>query len=229
MVVTFLNDGALSATTSADWSRKKIDAYETKTSHYVGKRLIDILGSGFLILLFSPLLAAVASALAASGHAVLFRQVRIGKGGKSFICFKFRTMAPDADAVLQKVLADNPQLQEEWRRQQKLCDDPRVTRLGKFLRKTSLDELPQLFNVFRGDMSLVGPRPVIAEEMSRYGRSARWYLSVRPGMTGLWQVCRSEETTYSRRVAMDSYYVRKQSFELDVLILLKTFGAVIQN
>jgi undecaprenyl-phosphate galactose phosphotransferase len=138
-------------------------------------------------------------------------------------------MVVDADQRLAEVLAADPQLKAEWDKTQKLAKDPRVTPFGRFLRRTSLDELPQLFNVLAGDMSLVGPRPVLLTEIPRYGRSARWYLAVRPGMTGLWQVARTSEMGYSRRAAMDIYYVRNQTLLFDLTILVRTFKAALQR
>lgn len=195
----------------------------------VYKRGVDIVGSMILIAILSPLFALIASMLFLGGGNVIFQQERIGKDGFLFKCYKFRTMVSDADSLLNELLANDANLRSEWVRTQKLSHDPRITKLGRFLRRTSLDELPQLFNVLRGDMSLVGPRPIVLNEIRRYGRAARWYLSVRPGMTGLWQVSRNAETDYPRRVAMDIYYVRNQSITLDILILMRTIKAAIQT
>jgi lipopolysaccharide/colanic/teichoic acid biosynthesis glycosyltransferase len=161
------------------------------------------------------------------GGPIFYRHRRVGRGGVHFDCLKFRTMVVGADKVLKQVLARNPELRREWMRSQKLRKDPRITRVGAFLRRTSLDELPQLWNVIRGDMSLVGPRPVVKEELPKYGRQVRHYLSVTPGVTGLWQVMGRNTTTYKRRVALDAYYARKQSLWLDVRILMKTLSVVI--
>jgi lipopolysaccharide/colanic/teichoic acid biosynthesis glycosyltransferase len=146
-----------------------------------------------------------------------------------FACYKFRTMVPDADHVLRKLLEDNPLLQAEWVRDHKLRHDPRVTGLGRFLRRTSLDELPQLLNVLRGEMSLVGPRPVVREELLRYGKNVGTYLAARPGITGLWQVTGRNDTDYRRRVVLDTYYVRNQNLALDLYILAKTTGVVLSG
>ena len=193
------------------------------------KRLVDFLGSSLLIVACSPVLVVVSLWILYSGGPVIYRQQRIGKGGRPFACFKFRTMVPNAEQILASVLAHNPSLREEWATTQKLQNDPRITRIGAFLRKTSLDELPQLFNVWKGDMSLVGPRPVIQSEIIRYGRAARWYLCNRPGMTGLWQVSGRNHVDYRRRVALDTYYVRNQSLLLDAVILLRTISVVISK
>jgi lipopolysaccharide/colanic/teichoic acid biosynthesis glycosyltransferase len=144
-----------------------------------------------------------------------------------FSCLKFRTMVPNADQVLRDLLENDPDLRAEWIRDHKLRNDPRVTRLGRFLRRTSLDELPQLLNVLRGEMSLVGPRPVVREELLRYGRNVGIYLAAKPGITGLWQVTGRNDTDYRRRVVLDTYYVRNQNLLLDLYILVKTTGVVL--
>lgn len=158
---------------------------------------------------------------------VFFMQRRVGKHGRIIKCFKFRTMCVDADEKLKKLLAANPRLREEWMLKQKLDKDPRITRLGQFLRQSSLDELPQLFNIVLGDMSLVGPRPIVEAEIPRYGRFITSYLSVKPGLTGLWQVTGRNNTTYRRRVATDVFYVRSKSVLLDMKILFATIPAVL--
>lgn len=167
--------------------------------------------------------------LADSRGPVLFVHRRIGKNGREFPCYKFRTMVPDADKVLTKYLAENALAREEWERSFKLTDDPRVTRLGAFLRKTSLDELPQVFNVLKGEMSLVGPRPIVRAEVEKYGEHICEYYMVRPGITGMWQTSGRSDTTYEERVAMDTWYVRNWSLWIDVKYLIKTFSAVVQK
>jgi lipopolysaccharide/colanic/teichoic acid biosynthesis glycosyltransferase len=186
------------------------------------KRFLDLVGSVFLAVLFSPLIATVLAASLIYGESPLFRHRRVGRDGKLFDCLKFRTMVPRAEEMLESLLASDPELCAEWERDQKLKDDPRVTPLGKFLRSTSLDELPQLWNVIKGEMSLVGPRPVTREELLRYGRNAVIYMLVRPGVTGLWQVSGRNNTEYRKRVAMDICYVKNQSAVLDTWILMKT-------
>lgn len=195
----------------------------------LSKRAIDLVGSTVLIVAFSPVLAAISLMVRRSGKNVIFKQYRVGRNGQLFACYKFRTMVPNAEQLLTQVLEKHPALKEEWASTQKLRNDPRVTRIGAFLRKTSLDELPQLFNVWKGEMSLVGPRPVVQNEMIRYGRAARWYLCSRPGMTGLWQVSGRNDVDYRRRVALDTYYVQNQSFTLDISILLRTIRVVINK
>lgn len=158
---------------------------------------------------------------------VIFKHTRIGKNGKAFTCYKFRSMCVDAKAKLEKLLETDPEAKAEWERDFKLKNDPRVTKSGAFLRKTSLDELPQIFNVLKGEMSLVGPRPIIVEELERYEEYVGDYLMVKPGITGMWQVRGRNDTTYSERVQMDSWYVRNWSVWLDVILLWKTIKAVV--
>ena len=193
------------------------------------KRLLDIAGALAIGLVFSPLLLVIAIRMGLEEGPILFRHRRIGQGGRSFDCLKFRTMVPNAEHILHNLLERDPEAQAEWLRDHKLRFDPRVTRLGRFLRKTSLDELPQLWNVIRGDMSLVGPRPIVKEEMLRYGRYLHSYLAVKPGITGLWQVTGRNDTNYRRRVVMDTYYVRKQSLIMDIRILFKTVRVVLHG
>jgi exopolysaccharide production protein ExoY len=191
------------------------------------KRVFDVLGAVVLGVVFSPLIVVVAVLLRLEGGPVVFRHRRVGRHGKGFDCLKFRSMRPDADRVLRELLEQRPEFRAEWVRDHKLRDDPRVTAVGRFLRRTSLDEVPQLWNVIRGEMSLVGPRPVVREELLRYGRCASIYLAARPGVTGLWQVNGRNNTDYRRRVVLDVYYVRRQNLFLDFYILLKTTYVVL--
>jgi lipopolysaccharide/colanic/teichoic acid biosynthesis glycosyltransferase len=191
------------------------------------KRGIDIAGALALAVVFAPAMLGVTALLARGGGPVLFPHHRIGYRGRSFRCYKFRSMVTDADQQLEDMLAANPVLRAEWEETRKLRDDPRITRVGRFLRRTSLDELPQLWNVLKGDMSLVGPRPVVHEELSCYGRNLPTYLAAKPGLTGLWQVMGRSDTGYRRRVAMDIYYARRQGMLLDAVILLRTVGVVV--
>lgn len=183
-----------------------------------------VLALGF----FAPLIGVVAALLyfKEGGH-VLFQQTRIGQNGRTFRCLKFRTMVLDADQRLAEYLKQNPEAQEDWTRYRKLKDDPRVTCLGRFLRKTSLDELPQFWNVLRGDMSVVGPRPIVWDETWHYGSDFPHYLAVRPGITGLWQVSGRSTTGYDERVKMDVSYVARQSLSLDLKIIFKTIKVVL--
>jgi Undecaprenyl-phosphate galactose phosphotransferase WbaP len=191
------------------------------------KRVLDVVGVLLLGLIFAPLMIFIVVMLSRDGGPVLYRHKRIGRGGHSFECLKFRTMVPDAERVLREILEQDPELKAEWVRDHKLKEDPRVTSIGRMLRRTSLDELPQLWNVLRGEMSLVGPRPVVREELLRYGRDVGIYLAARPGITGLWQVTGRNDTDYHSRVQLDTYYVCNQNLLLDLYILLKTTGVVL--
>lgn len=181
-----------------------------------------------LILLASPLLAVLAWLVwRCDGGPAIYAHYRIGAGGRVFPCYKFRSMAVESERLLQELLRTDESARIQWERDRKLSDDPRVTPIGRLLRKYSLDELPQLLNVLRGEMYLVGPRPVVLEELGRYGQ-VRWhYLSVKPGMTGLWQVSGRNSTTYDRRVELDRHYVEQRSARLDLSILLKTARVVV--
>jgi exopolysaccharide production protein ExoY len=185
-------------------------------------------GLALLILaLISPLMLLIAWLIRRDGGPATFEHYRVGCGGRLFRCIKFRTMRMDAERVLHDLLERDPALRAEWERDQKLANDPRVTALGKWLRRSSLDELPQLLNVLRGEMALVGPRPITVAELRRYG-AARWhYLSVLPGMTGLWQVSGRNRTSYERRIELDALYVKNRSAWLDLKILLRTVVVVL--
>lgn len=182
-----------------------------------------------LAVALSPLLLLIALALKAGGGPVLFVHWRIGRNGRPFPCFKFRTMTPNADARLQQLLAGDAEARREWNETRKLKDDPRVTRLGQWLRRTSLDELPQLLNVLRGEMSLVGPRPIVAEELPLYGGDQPFYTFVRPGITGLWQVSGRNDVDMSRRVALDRWYAANWSLWLDLVLLARTVPVVLRR
>ena len=180
-------------------------------------------------ILISPLFLLIAAGIYFdSPGPVIFKHVRIGKNGKAFGCYKFRTMCMDADKKLAELLANDAAVKVEWERDFKLKDDPRVTKIGKFLRRTSLDELPQIFNVLKGEMSLVGPRPVVQVELEKYGEYLDDYLMVRPGITGMWQVNGRSDTTYEERVHMDSWYVRNWSIWIDIMLLWRTVKSVIK-
>jgi lipopolysaccharide/colanic/teichoic acid biosynthesis glycosyltransferase len=192
------------------------------------KRCGDIVFSLLVLILGSPLFLLLALLVKISSRgSVFYCQRRIGRGYKGFGCLKFRTMRRDADHVLVAMLASDPQLRAEFERDHKLKRDPRITPLGKFLRRSSLDELPQFINVLRGEMSVVGPRPIVWEELPRYGRNMDAVLSVRPGLTGLWQVSGRNNLTYRTRVRLDLSYVRNRSFWLDLGIVLRTIGVVL--
>ncbi|MCL2194082.1 MAG: undecaprenyl-phosphate galactose phosphotransferase WbaP [Treponema sp.] len=194
------------------------------------KRLVDIIGVivGGLVILPALLLVALLVKLTSSGS-VLYRHKRLGRNGKPFYALKFRSMASDANERLQKLLDTNPDLKKEWKENHKLKDDPRVTRFGAFLRRTSIDEFPQLINILKGEMSLVGPRPITGDEVEKYGDEFSWIFSVRPGLTGLWQVSGRSEKDYASRVSYDTYYLQSWSIWLDLWVLYKTFGVVVKG
>lgn len=193
------------------------------------KRLFDYTGAVALTLLLMPVFLILAARLAREDGPILFWHDRVGRHGKIFRCPKFRTMTVDADAQLEALLNNCEKSRDEWEATRKLRDDPRVTSLGRFLRQSSLDELPQLWCVLKGDMSLVGPRPITAAEMPHYAENKTYYEQVLPGITGLWQVSGRSEADYSTRVALDVWYVRNWSLWTDVVILLKTASVVIQR
>ena len=183
-----------------------------------------------LLIVLSPLLAMIAWFVMRDGGPCVFGHTRVGNGGVKFKCLKFRSMVVNADAVLKELLARDPQARAEWERDFKLKKDIRITKIGQFIRRTSLDELPQLWNVVRGEMSLVGPRPVIEKELERYyGDGAAYYLMAKPGITGLWQVSGRNDIDYATRVSLDVSYVTNWSFSNDILILLKTVVVVLRG
>ncbi|MCC6264010.1 MAG: exopolysaccharide biosynthesis polyprenyl glycosylphosphotransferase [Bryobacterales bacterium] len=193
------------------------------------KRFADVVFALVLILIALPfaILIALAILLETRGP-ILFKQSRIGQNNRRFALWKFRSMAADSERLLESYLAEHPDLREEWNATHKLKDDPRVTRVGRFLRRRSLDELPQLWNVLRGDMSLIGPRPIVDAEIPKFGRAFALYLKVKPGLTGLWQVSGRSDTSYRRRVELDSQYIRGWSLWLDLKIIWKTVGVVLR-
>ena len=191
------------------------------------RRCADRLIAALLLVIFSPLMLACAALIRRDGGPATFAHYRVGSRGRVFRCLKFRTMCVDAERKLREILDSDPALRDEWERTFKLVNDPRVTPIGRWLRRSSLDELPQLVNVLRGDMGLVGPRPITLVELRLYG-PARWqYLSVLPGMTGLWQVSGRNRVSYERRVQLDDEYVRSRSIWLDCWILVKTVLVVL--
>jgi len=193
------------------------------------KRPADVAMTLAMLALLAPLLIVLWGFCRLDGGPGIYGHVRVGRHGRSFRCLKFRTMVTDAEAVLARYLAQCPQARIEWATTRKLTDDPRITRVGRLLRATSFDELPQLFNVLQGDMSLVGPRPVVQAELDDFfgRRGAAAYLSVRPGLTGLWKVSGRSDVDYPRRVALDMTYVRNASFTLDARILVRTVLVVL--
>jgi exopolysaccharide production protein ExoY len=193
------------------------------------KRCFDVSAAVSILLAFSPLFVILGLALLTQGRPFLIRHLRVGRGGAQFPCLKFRTMVIDGDRVLNEHLAKDGAARQEWEASRKLKVDPRVTRLGRVLRKSSVDELPQLFNVIRGEMSLVGPRPIVTAETVHYGQHIERYHEVRPGLTGPWQVSGRSDTSYSQRVALDCQYVATRSFRRDLAILFLTVPAVLRS
>ncbi|CAN5359555.1 sugar transferase [soil metagenome] len=191
-------------------------------------RIVELALSLAALLFLLPLMVLIAALIRLESRGpALFRQDRVGKSGKMFACLKFRSMAADATDRLNHLLAADPAARREWELTQKLRNDPRITRIGRFLRKSSLDEVPQLINVVRGEMSLIGPRPIIPAEVRNYGRHINTYHRVRPGISGLWQISGRSDTSYRRRVACDVLYVRRKSFGLDMKITIATLPAVL--
>ena len=192
------------------------------------KRAMDVLGAAALLILAAPVFLLLALLIRRDGGPAFYGQERVGLHGARFRCLKFRSMVTDSQARLDALLASDPAARAEWDATRKLKQDPRVTRTGAFLRKTSLDELPQLINVLRGEMSLVGPRPVPAAELAaNYGAAADHYMSVKPGITGPWQISGRNDTTYAQRVALDVQYAIRPSLWRDIGILLRTPAVVL--
>jgi Undecaprenyl-phosphate galactose phosphotransferase WbaP len=190
------------------------------------KRVFDIFGSIVLLVVLAPLFLLFSLLIRRDGAPAIYGHLRVGSNGNLFKCLKFRSMVANSDEVLKNLLDADAEARAEWDKDFKLKKDPRVTQLGAFLRKSSLDELPQLFNVLKGDMSLVGPRPVVSEEIERYAGKVAYYLQVRPGITGLWQVSGRNDVDYATRVDLDVWYVKNWSLWTDIVILLKTVKVV---
>jgi exopolysaccharide production protein ExoY len=198
--------------------------YLTSESKYQrgGKRCFDFVLALILLPIVAPMIAILCAANSMTGSGSFFGHRRIGKNGKPFVCWKIRTMALHSDAILNRHLSTNPAAAAEWHKTQKLSDDPRVTRFGRFLRCTSLDELPQIWNVLKGDMSFVGPRPITREELHHYATAAQQYRSVRPGITGTWQIYGRTNGCYKERVKMDATYCHSQSIRRDIILIAMT-------
>jgi exopolysaccharide production protein ExoY len=210
--------------------RSSLENSGQSRSQELSCRVLDVVGAVILLIVFAPIIIfAAASVWFEDGGSVIFRHRRIGRDGRDFDCLKFRTMKHDSATLLAEMLAHSPALRDEWNANHKFRNDPRVTGVGRILRKLSLDEFPQLFNILRGDMSLVGPRPIVRAEAKRYGVHFAEYCSVRPGLTGLWQVSGRSDTTYEERIALDRAYVSKKSFMLNVILILKTVPAILMS
>lgn len=210
---------------------QKADFAEARQINHAAKRLFDIVVSVSLLIVLAPLLMLIGLAIRADRGPAVFRHRRVGRGGLAFGCLKFRSMSVTAEQDLAAHLAADPAAAAEWAGQRKLQRDPRITRLGRLLRTTSLDELPQLFNVLRGEMSLIGPRPVVREELEQHYcvTGQRAYAATPPGITGLWQVSGRSGTSYTERVRLDIAYVNDWSLRQDILILLRTVPAVLRR
>jgi undecaprenyl-phosphate galactose phosphotransferase len=193
------------------------------------KIAFDLVVAAIALVILAPVLVLIAAAVSLDGGPVLYGHTRIGARGRVFKCLKFRSMVVDSDAVLKRLLAEDAQAAEEWARTQKLRHDPRVTWIGRILRKTSLDELPQLLNVMRLEMSLVGPRPIVSLEIPKYAEDIAYYYETRPGITGLWQVSGRSDTTYAQRVRLDSWYAKNWTIWQDLAILFRTLPAVVSG
>ena len=205
--------------------QEKTETY--KTSYEKLKRYFDIIFSSFVLILTSPLILFVSLLIKLTSRGpVFYKQKRLGKDGKLIEVYKFRTMVKDADRILEEMLESDPNLKVEFNKYFKLKNDPRVTTVGKILRKTSLDELPQFINVIKGEMSVVGPRPVTPREMDFFGEYKEKLLSVNPGLTGLAQVSGRGDLPHSERAILDMYYIDNRSFGIDLLIILKTFKVI---
>ncbi|OKH20983.1 galactosyl-1-phosphate transferase [Hydrococcus rivularis NIES-593] len=205
--------------------------YKSWTQTFDGdftKRMFDVVFSLLVLIFLSPLYLILALLIAISSPGPIFYvQQRVGKNYKRFGCIKFRTMVRDADEILEAIVANSPQMREEFENNFKLRDDPRITWIGKFLRLTSLDEFPQFWNVLMGDMSVVGPRPLVPEELCKYGNRIEKVLTIRPGITGLWQVSGRNDIPYPQRVQIDVYYVNCRNWLMDLWIIVKTIGVII--
>ncbi|SES36915.1 exopolysaccharide production protein ExoY [Tranquillimonas rosea] len=197
---------------------------------YPLKQSFDRVAAAVALVLLAPLLALIAGLIYLTDRGnVFFAQPRLGKNGQTFRCLKFRSMVLDAETALDRHLHDNPAAAREWRDTRKLKEDPRITTIGSVLRKSSLDELPQLINIARGEMSMVGPRPIVEEEAPYYGSAIEDYMSVRPGLTGLWQISGRNDVGYGERVQLDQYYTRTLSLWGDMRIIFQTFRVVAQR
>lgn len=209
-----------------------INIMKIKKSYFIQfnrfiKRLFDIVTSTTLLILLSPLFIYLYFKISRDGGSVVYGHTRVGMQGKKFNCYKFRSMVINSQEVLAHLLATDPVAKAEWDKDFKLKNDPRITKIGHFIRKTSIDELPQLLNVLKGDMSLVGPRPVTEKELERYRQYVKYYLAVRPGITGLWQISGRNDITYNERIRLDVRYIITWSLLKDFIILFKTISVVL--
>lgn len=214
--------------TPPTFSRRYQRSWVQSLDGVIFKRAFDIVFSLFVLIAFSPLYIVLALLIALSSPGPIFYiQQRVGKNHKLFNCIKFRTMVMNADEILENLIADCPKTKAEFEDNFKLREDPRITWIGKFLRLTSLDEFPQFWNVLKGDMSVVGPRPLVPEELHKYGNRIDKVLTIRPGLTGLWQVSGRNDIPYPQRVQIDVYYVNYRNWLMDLWVIVKTLGVVL--
>lgn len=212
---------------TAAFSSARLDRNESGTNTSA-KRILDVVVASIALIFVLPLLILVGVLIRLQdGGQAVYSQKRYGRNGRTFKCYKLRSMVANADQRLIEILAQDPEARIEWEQTQKLTHDPRITPLGRFIRKTSIDELPQLFNILKGEMSIVGPRPIVENEITKYGEFYRDYCSVRPGLTGLWQVEGRSDTTYEQRVQLDVKYATTRNFTGDIMIMLRTVPAVL--
>ena len=222
-----MSDQLTQAPTISKNHKYDVLAHETFLTWPIWKSIIDITIAALAFLILSPVFILVALVVKLDGGPIFYAHSRVGRQGRSFNCYKFRSMRVNSDSVLADLLLSDPEAAEAWKTQRKLLNDPRVTRVGKVLRKTSLDELPQLVNVLRLEMSLVGPRPIVEQELHLYGMEVHKYYLFRPGITGLWQVSGRSNTSFADRVRLDVSYVNNWSILLDLRIMLKTVHTVL--
>ena len=207
--------------------QKKKTQYSKKYFYKIIKTIFDLLFSSIILVAGFPIFLIIASLIKLSSRGPIFYlQERIGKNKKTFNCIKFRTMHPEAEDILENLITNNEKLRKEFEETHKLKNDPRITNIGKFLRKTSLDEIPQFLNVIKMEMSIIGPRPIVKKEIQKYGKSYIKVISIKPGITGLWQVSGRNNLSYKRRVILDCLYVDNMSPLLDLRIIIRTFGVI---
>ncbi len=206
----------------------RLNLFSSTFNGNLAKRIFDIVFALSILTIFSPvyLILIVAIALNSKGP-IFYVQQRVGKDRQPFNCIKFRTMVDRADTMLETIMEDSPQMRQEFQDTHKLKQDPRITKIGKFLRLTSLDEFPQFWNVLKGEMSVVGPRPLVREELPKYGRKIDTVLTIKPGITGLWQVSGRNDIPYPKRVQIDAYYATSHNWLLDLWIVYKTIGVIV--
>ena len=201
--------------------------YFKKDFYKIIKTIFDLFFALIFLVVSSPIFISIALLVKLSSRGpIFFLQKRVGKNKKTFNCIKFRTMHPEAEDILENLIVNNEALRKEFQETHKLKNDPRITNIGKFLRKTSLDEIPQFLNVIKMEMSIVGPRPIVKKEILKYGKSYKKVISIKPGITGLWQVSGRNNLSYNRRVTLDCLYVDNMSPIIDLRIIIRTFGVI---